>query len=81
VEERGQQQQAILHKLDLMDKKFEAVCKAVYDIDIIVTDPEDIKHNPMVATKPAQEFEGTPSNPILIDEDLEEKGGHSTMAK
>jgi hypothetical protein len=73
VEEKGQQQQTILHELDLMDKNFEAVCKVAYDIDIIVIDPEDIKHNPRVAVEPAPESKGTPSKPILIDEDPKEK--------
>jgi hypothetical protein len=37
VEERGQQNQAILQKLDFLDKKFEAVCKNVFDIEFIVS--------------------------------------------
>jgi hypothetical protein len=73
VKERGQQQEAIFHKLDLMDKKFEAVCRAVYDIDIIMTDPEDVKPNLVEVAEPTQDFEGTPSNPIMIYENIEEK--------
>jgi hypothetical protein len=74
VEEIGQRQQAILHKLDIMDKKFEVLFRDIYGIDIIVADLEDIKHNPMVAVEPTQAFEDTPSNPILIDEDPKEQG-------
>jgi hypothetical protein len=73
VEERGHQHHTVLHKLDLMDKKLEAICKSVYDIDIIVMDPKDIKHNPMAAIEHAQVSEGTPSKPIMIDEDIEEQ--------
>jgi len=40
-EERGQQQWAILHKLDPMDMKFEAVYKVGFDLDIIVCNPQD----------------------------------------
>nr|ACN40694.1 unknown [Picea sitchensis] len=41
-----------------MDKKFEAVCRAVYHIDIIMTDPEDVKPNLVEVAEPTQDFEG-----------------------
>jgi hypothetical protein len=34
---------------------------------------DDVKRNLVEATKLAREFEGTPSNPIIIDEDTMEK--------
>jgi hypothetical protein len=73
VEDMGQQQQAILHKLDLMDKKFEAVYREIYDINIIVKDPKDANINLFEVVEHALEFEGTPSNNILSDEYIEEK--------
>jgi hypothetical protein len=53
VEERGQQQQAILHKLDLWIKNLiEALYRVVYNIDIIMIDPKDVKTNPLEAIEP-----------------------------
>jgi hypothetical protein len=39
VEEKEIQQQGILPKLDLMDKKIEIAFKGVFDIDIILSSP------------------------------------------
>jgi hypothetical protein len=38
-EEKGLQQQAILHKSDLLESKFKAGFKAVFGIDIVVWNP------------------------------------------
>jgi hypothetical protein len=56
-----------------MDKKSKAVCSAIYDIDINVTDPKDVKPNPVQVAEPAKELEGTLFNPILTNEDIMEK--------
>jgi hypothetical protein len=58
--------------LDLLDKKFEAVCNAVFGIQIIVSD--HIKsHDVLVAVVgQAQTSECTPSNPIRLVEDPED---------
>jgi hypothetical protein len=71
VDERGQQHQAILQNLDILEKKFEAVCKEVFDIEFRVSDHTDSQDDPEAAAGQAQTSGGTPSNPMRLDEDLE----------
>jgi hypothetical protein len=69
VEEKGLQQQAIVHKLDLLENKLEAMFKVVFGIDIVVSQPQGNDINEMVALEDIPGLEVTHSNPILIDED------------
>jgi len=68
LEERNLQQQDILHSTKLPDRKFEAVCKVVFGIKIVVSQV-------MEETKVMNHIEGssgsmrTQLNVIILDED------------
>jgi hypothetical protein len=69
VEERGLQQQAILHKIDLLDSKFEVVFTAVYGVDMVVCQPKNGNSDTMELKEDSPGSLGTQSNPIIIEED------------
>lgn len=69
VEKRNLQQQVILHKIDLLDGKFEAVFKAVYGVDIVVSQPQHGNNNTIEMKEGSPGSVGTQSNPICIEAD------------
>jgi len=51
-----------------MNKKFEAFFIAIFDIHIIVSNPQNIENVMLATIEHYQGSKGTPSNPILIEE-------------
>lgn len=69
VKERSLQQQVILHKIDFLDSKFEPVFKAVYGVDIVVSQPQHGNNDTMEMKEDSPGSVGTQSNPTCIEED------------
>lgn len=60
--------QSILHTLDFLDSKFEAVFKVVFGIDIVVSQPHGSDNDEKQDQEDFLGLEGSHSNPTLIDE-------------
>lgn len=69
VEERGNQQQAIMWKLNMMDHKFYALCKEVFNIQTIINSYRDITHSLGEDIEQFPDLASTSLNPILVDDE------------
>lgn len=73
VKDKGSQQKGIMDKLHIMDQKFDALCREIFNIEISVNTPADCPGTPKENTDLSPAYEGTPSKPILVDEEQMEK--------
>jgi len=69
VEEKGIQQQAIMHKLNVMDQKFDSLCREVFNIEITVNNYSETQNNSMDEVDQVMTSVGTLSNLILLDDE------------
>jgi hypothetical protein len=72
-EGKGGKKHAILHNLNIMDEKFDALYREVFNFEITINNQVDSQGNDMEYNDQFYAYEDTPSNPIALDEDIEEK--------
>jgi hypothetical protein len=69
VEEKVIQQEAILHKLSVMNQKFDALYKEVFNIEIMINNQVDSLGHFMETNDHFPTSKGTPTNPIELEKD------------